>query len=232
MDLAEIRAELEDELGRRLDEIRFFKNQLSSFSSEEEQELFCKSLIVMLYAHFEGFWKAAFGIYVRSINQERLSCRDVVGQIAAASMNRLFKALANPKSKSDFFRKNAPDDSKLHRFARHSEFAERLPEALEKEVRMDVDELVDTESNLTPVVIRKNLYRLGFSHEEFKDEESKINELLRRRNDIAHGSSQRGVPVATYTTLETAILSIMNKIVVLIFDSLRDRRFVQRSAAS
>ena len=225
MDLAEVRAELEEELTRRLDEVRFFRNQLSEFDKLEEKERYCQCLIVMLYAHFEGFWKSAFSIYLKTINQERIACKDAVEHIVAASMSDLFAALSDPNSKSSFFRRSAPDDSKLHRFARQSEFAGRIDDAFATVVAIPVDDVVDTESNLTPIVVRKILFRLGFSYEEFKSEEGTINELLRRRNDIAHGSSRMGVPVNSYTNLESAVIGVMKRVIVLIFASLRERRF-------
>lgn len=227
MDIAEIRAELEEELTRRLDEICFFRNRLSEMEDEGEKERFCQCLVVMLYAHFEGFWKAAFSIYLKSINQERISCRDATEQIVAASMSGLFSALADPNSKCSFFRRTAPDDRKLHRFARHLEFAGRIEEAFATTVAIPIDDIVDTESNLTPVVVRKNLFRLGFSHEEFQSEEGIINELLRRRNDIAHGSSRQGVQVDAYSALESSVFGVMRRVVVLIFDSLRNRQFLR-----
>jgi hypothetical protein len=227
MNVAEVRAELEEELGRRLDDIRFFRNQLSGLDDVSEKERYCKCLVVMLYAHFEGFWKAAFSIYIKAINQESVRCKDVIEQIVAASMSDLFRALTDPNRKCDFFRTRAPDDTKLHRFARQSEFAGRIEEAFERIIDIPIDDVVDTESNLTPVVVRKNLFRLGFTHEEFKEEESTINELLRRRNDIAHGSARTGVPVASYTNLESAVVGVMKRVVVVVFDYLNGRKFAR-----
>ena len=231
MEVAEIRAELEEELSRRLEEIRFFRNQLGEIGRVDDKERYCKCLVVMLYAHFEGFWKAAFSIYLKAINQENIRCRDAAAQIAAASMSDLFNALADPNSKCSFFRLSAPDDTKLHRFARHSEFAERIDNAFDGTVEIPIDDVINTESNLTPVVLRKNLFRLGFSHEEFKEEEGTINELLRRRNDIAHGSAWKGVSLDSYLNLEAAVIRVMKRVVILIFESLNARRFL-RSVAS
>ncbi len=225
MDVAEVRAELEEEMSRRLDEIRFFRNQLSELGCDDEKERYCQCLVVMLYAHFEGFWKAAFSIYLKAINQECIPCKEAIEQIVAASMSDLFSALSDPNSKCSFFRRPAPDDTKLHRFARHSEFAARIEDAFSSVVSIPIDDVVDTESNLTPIVVRKNLFRLGFSHDEFKSEEGTINELLRRRNDIAHGSSRQGVPLDSYFSLESSVFGVMKRVVVLIFDSLRERRF-------
>lgn len=232
MDVAEVRAELEEELSRRLEDIRFFRNKLSDMEDDDSQSRYCKCLVVMLYAHFEGFWKAAFSIYLKTINSEGVQCSDAIEEFVAASMHDLFQALANPNSKSDFFRRTAPDDTKLHRFARHKEFAGSVETAFASVVEIPVDDLVDTESNLTPVVVKKILFRLGFSHEEFKSEEGTIQQLLRRRNDIAHGSARGGVPVNAYTDLESAVISVMKRVVLLIFESLNAKSYLKPPATA
>jgi hypothetical protein len=58
MNLADIRAELEDELQWRLEELRLLKNQLADLRTEQQRDRFRRVLVIMLYAHFEGFWKA------------------------------------------------------------------------------------------------------------------------------------------------------------------------------
>ncbi len=232
MNAANVRAELEEELSRRLDDIRFFRNQLAGLEAPDDRERFCKCLIVMLYAHFEGFWKAAFGIYLKAINREGLKCSEATEQLVAASMNDLFRALSDRKAKCDFFRRSAPYDTKLHRFARHAEFAGRMKDVLDGTVDIAIEDVLDTESNLTPVVVRKNLFRLGFSHDEFKEYEGAIHELLRRRNDIAHGSARNGVPVEAYRKLESAVIGVMGHVVVLIFRSLIGGGFLRSAAGA
>ena len=79
MNLADIRAELEDELRWRTEELRFFKNQLSDFRSDDERNRFRRALVVMLYSHFEGFWKAAFSIYVKALCHWALQNHPLMG---------------------------------------------------------------------------------------------------------------------------------------------------------
>lgn len=227
MTVANLRAELEEELSWRLDEMCFFRNRLADMEDDDSRERYCKCLVVMLYAHFEGFWKAAFSMYLGFINKEEIPCRDAADHIVAASMNGLFCALADFNRKCDFFRRSAPDDTKLHQLARHAEFAGRISDVLDETVNVPIDAIVDTESNLKPVVVRKGLFRLGFSHRELESEEGTISELVRRRNDIAHGSARKGVSVDDYSSLESAVVSVMKHVVVLIFESLRERRFMR-----
>lgn len=50
MNLADIRAELEDELRWRSEELRFLKNQLTDLRNDDERCQFRRALVVMLYA--------------------------------------------------------------------------------------------------------------------------------------------------------------------------------------
>lgn len=51
----ELREELEEELRWRQEELAFFKNQLSNINSEEDSCRYRKSLVFLLYSHFEGY---------------------------------------------------------------------------------------------------------------------------------------------------------------------------------
>ena len=232
MNLNDVRAELEEELTWRANEIRFLRNRLVDLPDITDQERYCKSLVVMLYSHFEGFWKAAFSIYLTELNRMALSCGDAADSIVAASMGELFQSLNDPNKKNTFFRSTAPDDTSLHRYSRHAEFAGRLHEVLSFHVDIPIDLVLDTESNLTPTVVRKTLYRMGFDHEEFKSDEGTVNELLRRRNNIAHGSARSGVQVAAYRTLESSVLGIMQRVVTFIFEALDNQRYLRQRTHS
>ena len=227
MKLAEVRAELEEELSWRLEEIRFFRNRLSDFRKEEERDRYRRAMVVMLYSNFEGFWKAAFMIYVNAINSYRVRCSDATESLVAAAFTDVFEALADGGRKSDHFRSSAPDDTKLHRFCRHSEFVGRMHEFCSQIVAIEPDAVVDTESNLKPGVIRKNLYRLGFKHDAFKNHEGTVDWLLKWRNKIAHGETRSGVKDSEYEPLERAVIDVMKAVLRFIYESLRERRYLR-----
>ncbi|HAW27767.1 MAG TPA: hypothetical protein DCY03_06560 [Planctomycetaceae bacterium] len=232
MNLEDVRAELEEELTWRIEELRFFRNRLADLVTITEKELYSKSLVVMLYAHFEGFWKAAFTIYLSELNRLNLKAGEVAAQIMAASMGDLFQSLNDPNKKNVFFRNTASDDTVLHRFCRQSEFAERLHDVFSTNIDIPIDLILDTESNLKPIVVQKTLFRMGFKHDEFKRDEGTVHELLRRRNDIAHGSARHGVSIQAYNNLESAIIEIMKRVVKFIFDALDNKRFLRTPTTS
>lgn len=74
----ELREELEEELRWRQEELAFFKNQLSNINSEEDSCRYRKSLVFLLYSHFEGYVKIALQTYIKYLNSLSLHQRDVI----------------------------------------------------------------------------------------------------------------------------------------------------------
>jgi hypothetical protein len=224
MNLAELRAELEADRAWREEEIRAFQNWGAALSDEEELKRYRRALVLLLYAHYEGFCKFAFALYVSAVNRLGISCGAAAYSIAAASLADLFRELRNPNKKSDLFRRDLPDDAKLHQFARDREFMERTSEVDKHPVNIP-DDVVDTESNLTPVVLKKNLYRLGLPHEQFEEYKDDINCLLRVRNEIAHGSFKGGVDSKLYEKVRAAAFTIMSGLGAGIMKALSDKAY-------
>lgn len=227
MNVADIRAELEDELEWRVGEMRFFKNQLSDMRNKDHRDRQRRALVVMLYSHFEGFWKTAFSIYVKAINAEAILCKDAIHNLIAASLFDLLAGLSDHQKKHPFFRSKAPDDAKLHQLHRQIEFLSRLPNMEATKVDIPAEKVVDPESNLKPDVIRKNLFRLGFKYDIFQSHEGTVHQLLNKRNEVAHGSTRLGIEEDEYNKLEAAVLDIMNDVVRLLFQSLRRKVFLR-----
>lgn len=226
MNLVRLWEEIEAEQTWRTDEIRFLQNQLELIADEDDKDRFRRAVILMLYAHFEGFCKFSFDLYITAINEEGILCKDANFSIVAGSLSDLFKALRNPDSKSTVFRNSLPDDSKLHIYARNRDFIESSSE-YENQVVSIPDDYVDTESNLKPVVLRKNLYKLGFPHDLFQDVEGLINKLLNFRNKIAHGAMKDGIKEEAYDELKVATFQIMNEVKSRVMKGLTDKQYLR-----
>ncbi len=226
MDLGSLWAQIESEYSKRTDELRFFQNQLAKFATDNEKDQYRRALILLLYAHFEGFCKFSFTLYISTINGEGLKCKEINFPLAAAALHELFKGLRNPTSKSPEFKNALLDDAKLHIFARDREFVERSNDFENKTVAIP-DEVVDTESNLKPIVLRKNLYRLGFQFDKFKSTEWQINRLLELRNGIAHGVLISGISEADYEAQRKSVYDIMTEIKSLVMKALTDKEYLR-----
>jgi hypothetical protein len=226
MNIPKLWSEIEEDLTWRLDELRFFQNQLANIGSEQGQDRFRRALVLLLYAHFEGFCKFALTLYVNSVNSTGITCGEATFAIAAASLSDLFKALRNPEKKIPEFRHALPDDSVLHRFGREREFLERTSEFATRPVRVSED-VVDTESNLKPIVLRKNLYRLGFPPDQFSQYEGDINQLLEYRNKISHGEMQAGLKRDKYQKLNSAVFAVMYEVKRQVMNALQMRAYLR-----
>jgi hypothetical protein len=226
MNLAELRAELEADRAWREDEIRSFQNRGAAIDNSEELNRYRRALVLLLYAHFEGFCRFAFTLYTSAINRSGISCGEATHAIAAASLADLFRNLRNPQKKSSLFHHVLPDDSNLHQFAREREFIERTADVQSRPVNIP-DNVVDTESNLTPVVLKKNLFRLGLPHDQFETYDNDINKLLGIRNGISHGSLRDGIEEKQYEQLRAATFAIISGLGAGIMKALSDKNFLR-----
>jgi len=229
MEVADIIAQIEEELTWRTDELRFLRNQLANMTSEEDKMRYRKSLVVMLYSYYEGFCKSAFQIYIGTINNSLLPRNTVNDYITTASLNEVFLTYHNESKKSSYFNKELPDDSKLHRYSRQVEFIKAMDNLWDEFVTIP-ENIVDTESNLKPVVLRKILYRLGFQYDCFKQYEGEINLLLERRNNVAHGAEKEGLQKEKYEAIETAALKIMTELKKLVVDALIYKSYLRQTS--
>ena len=231
MDLGQVRIELEEEQSWRKNEIRFLRNQLAEISSYNDKKRYRKSLVVMLYSHYEGFSKFAMEQYVLVVNRENVKCKDANPSIVAGAWHSKFSAVESGDKKERVFKNALPTDEKLHRFARRREFVETIPN-FRVEFAKIPDDTVDVESNLKPVVLRKNLYKLGLPHDAFQTYEGKIGKLLAIRNSVAHGAKKEGLRREEYQPIEQAIFKVMDEFMEIIINSLKDKKFLKLTSPS
>lgn len=170
-------ADIEADRRSREGEIRLLERLAEAAPSAIEQGMLRRSLVMLTYAHLEGFAKFALYSYASFINASEIACRDAAVPIAAASLSKVFAALRNPESKHDFFRRAMPDDGKLHLIAREHVFVENYNEAVGVKVSIP-DSLVDTKSNFSADVLRKLLFQLGLSFASVDPHQATLNRLL------------------------------------------------------
>ncbi len=226
IDLQGFREEIEHERLWREDELRLLKNKVQEVENLDKQNILRKTLIVMLYAYFEGICKFSFTAYVRNINKLAMENHEVSWSILASSFNKVFKEL-NSTDKESIFNKGRPDDSELHQFSRRKRFVEEFSSLMEQKVLLNEDEIIDLESNIKPIVIKKVLFLLGIEHSEVDKWSGKINKLLRYRNNIAHGSMKDGIKKETYQELEDEIFQIINSIVLYLSKAIIDKKYTR-----
>lgn len=220
----EFRAALEAELAWRQEELAFFKNQLNEISDEEKNK-YRKSLVLILYSHMEGYIKICLQTYIQYINSQELCRKDVKTGLIVASMHKEFIAYENLERKSEFFRKELPDDTRLHRLYRRVDFMEKVDNFKEQKLYIE-DQIIDTESNLWYIVLQKNLYKIGLPINLFDGYQSAIDALVNRRNSIAHGNFRSGVTAEEFSNWEIKVSDILSGVTRLLYDYANNKKYL------
>lgn len=224
MQLEDIRAEMEEELTWRRQELIFLRNLLSNIRKEEDKEKYRKSLVVMLYSHFEGFCKTCLLIYIKAINDLRISRKVANDSLLTCSMEYIFNKYDDLDRKCSVFKRELPDDSKLHRFYRRTDLTKEFNNFLEEDLFIK-DDVVNTESNLRYTILKKNLFKLGIDYNKFQEYENTINSLVNKRNSIAHGSERYGVREDDFTRIEKDIVKVMENIIRLLMENIQQENY-------
>jgi hypothetical protein len=100
----------------------------------------------------------------------------------------------------------------------------RLSDMLTHRVKLS-DDVVNTEDNLGAEVLRRNLFRLGFTVSQFDHYGIVLDELRNRRNNIAHGFDSSVVREADYERLRRAAFEFMDEVTLAIVDTLENERY-------
>lgn len=224
MNLDEFQASIEMDKSWREDELRFYNNIQAKLELEQRM-LFRKSIICIIYAHIEGFVHFSFSLYIESINSLNLKCREVHSAIAAAALNEEFLALKNPDKKSSLFSRAFPDDAKLHRMCREIEFIEKSLVVQEKSVRIP-KKYINTESNVGPDVLRKLLYQVGLTFDDFEIIKNDLNKLLTARNNVAHGKHKEGINDSDFEAYKRCFYHIFSKLSNVIVIAYANKKYL------
>lgn len=110
-DILEFRGDMEESLSWRINEIVTLKNLLR----EDNHVPVVKTLIVMLYAHFDGFFKDCMECYIKYINSTELSLDKFSDSIITASLNREYAAFENRNKKCKELTSVPPTEEFLHK---------------------------------------------------------------------------------------------------------------------
>lgn len=128
--------------------------------------------IVMLYSHWEGCIKFSAREYLKYLNSMNLRLVDMRDNFKTLSMKSIIK-----------------DCSQSNKTEKYNEITVEL---LTNNKTFKVNEkdklIINTESNLSYIVLKDILFSLGLSIEDYELKENLIKEkLLEKRNSIAHG---------------------------------------------
>lgn len=220
--------ELETEYSNRMNELVAYENFLATHSQDEEfNENYRKMLIIMLYSYFEGFSKQALLIYVDYLNRTNELVSKIKHGLAVATIEKNFMNLANANYKPVNLGERAiKDDGILQLHGRRREFFSDYFEMVGKTLCIP-DTVVDTESNLRSCVLKKLLFKLEIDFTIVDDYQSDINELVNKRNALAHGDRVRGVTLNEYTSYREKVVNLMGQLKSIIYDTFYHKKYLK-----
>lgn len=208
---------LTSDFDRRFDEIIAFKKVIDAGVKSDADRL-RRSLLLILYSHLEGFCVYALREYVKAINLCRFMCKHTSSAIVAGSWHHVFKALHDGDKKCEVFKSSLPDDSELHLHWRRRHFVQEYNRLIEEEVNLS-DDVINSESNLKPLVLKRNMFLVGLDYGMVDDHVKEMQMILARRNPIAHGEDTNGVELEDYDKMESAYFSICTRLIDELVDA-------------
>lgn len=218
-------AQIERDRLQRESEIRLIENLTRGILNDQHRMMLYRTLVIVLYSHVEGFCKFCLYIYVSAINKSGISCRQASRSIAAASLRSAFDALRKRDSKHPVFRNKVPSDDDIHMLWREREFLAQIEKIFEAKVHIN-DNIVDTKSNLGPVVLKRNLYQLGLDFEDVIDHSGALHRLVNTRNAIAHGDIFQCPDLNTVALFRTSAFEIMDFVQRAVLSAIKEKKFL------
>jgi hypothetical protein len=224
MDVSDIRSELEEDLTWRLDEIRHLRNTLlGDVDSAQWPVVAMRSILVLQYAHLEGFAKNTFSIYVSAVNQQTLRASEIHPHLFASALTEEFESVRRGAGDTE-----SEDDRLTRRAKNQVQFVERLRTLSGEVCRIDVDSAVSMEMNFGRDVLRRTLYRLGIPEDSFDHAYYMALEFVRRtRNDIAHGDRKERIEPGAFEANIRKCEDFMNALNRLITRAVSEDMFKQ-----
>ena len=183
---------LDSELSWRRRELNTINLQLQG-ADNHVQVVMIRSGVCLLYAHWEGFIRAAAGRYLEYVANRRLKYRDLERNFMVNDLLHQVRGIAKQRDvdlATDLIEKILDDE---RRFTSRS------------------IEPIDTRSNLDSKVFMDLLSLVGIDQSKYRTKEKLLNtRLVHNRNTVAHGEWS-AMESADYIELHDTIVELMDQ---------------------
>lgn len=189
--------QLEDDLAWREAELAVLRVILANRElTKLQKEVLFRAAWALLYAHYEGFCKFALTVYYDEIAQTKLKLNSLAASIQCLALSKTFKKLRSLP---------APEllSSILSFEATHMTQNYIFPD-------------VDTDSNLWPSKLKELLADADLKLLSLSEYNQTISTLVKRRNKIAHGEQDFISDFEYYKKYESAVLIVVNELILVI----------------
>jgi hypothetical protein len=204
--------ELEDDLNWRETELAILKKQAVLASKDSDRyRVLLRAMWALLYAHYEGFCKFAWDVYLEELQKAGVKRKDCKDEIAKLSLQKKFKTLKgdlSPQSLWDFGQTG---------------FGIMLEDNLDFQIRLE------TQSNLYPSLFKENVIQAGLTCTLIDKYQIELKALVTRRNEIAHGQKMTIKNIDEYKKYEDAALEVMHELAISIIDCLDKKLYLKNT---
>lgn len=187
-------------------------------SAMKESVLFqraCAMAVPMLYAHWEGFAKEALQLYVEFLEGVKVPLSDTEASLLAYAWTGSFRRLSG----------NLTHERKVELIER---FLSSLSSTLAFEKR---EREIDTKSNLFFHVLEELSACFCLDIERMRQHEKKLDALVNRRNNIAHGGREQKLDEKDVEAYRALVLSLMEDLEATLHDAVDNGRYRKGTAA-
>jgi hypothetical protein len=208
--------QLEADLDWREGELASLKHQVvTAKSGSVAERSLLRAFWAMLYAHFEGFWRFALIVYLKELENSGIARAKCLEPLAIFSLRKDFREFRGQWS-----------DQRCLEF-----FAQTLHGLLNAGVEFDVDEddeyVLKGKSNMYPDHLQENCDSAGLQTTLIQTHRTRLNVLVRRRNDIAHGQRATVKDLNEYQEYEDAAFLVMQELAIAIFEALENKTYLK-----
>jgi len=203
---------LDKELGWRKRELTSLWFAVAG-ATETMKRVLCRAAVMLLYAHWEGFVKAAGKAYVQLVARQGLPLAELSPNFIALGVRRRIL-----------------DAGAARKMAPHIQLVELFVKGLNETARFSWKDSIKTRANLTAKNLRDVLDTLGLDYTPYElKAKPVIDRLVHARNGIAHGN---GLPIdeQDYRQLHNGIIELLDTLRSQISDAAA-RHLYRRSAA-
>ncbi|WP_186013825.1 MAE_28990/MAE_18760 family HEPN-like nuclease [Burkholderia gladioli] len=212
---------LDDLLDRIAEELVWRRRELTDIralvqesTGKLRERVLIRAGVALLYAHWEGFVKAAASYYLEYVASHRIPYGRLTPNFVALSLRSKFHELGASQKISSA---NA--------------LADFFCTSLEMQSRVPYKNIVDTKSNLSSKVLQDILATLGLDSTQFETRIQFIDaSLVSPRNHIAHGESL-SLNLNEYLELHDSVITLIETFRNEVENSSTLRRF-ERAVAS
>ena len=206
--------EIEADLNWREGELAAIKIQILTTDRVKHPvryEALLRAITTLLYAHYEGFCRFAWDLYLDTIQRQNIKRNQCREEVIKLSLRKRFKELGGDLSADRVW----------------SFFSNELPALINENIEFNIR--LEADSNLKPMLLKKNSTDAGLSCSMVDQHELLLKTLVSRRNNIAHGQKDIIHDLTEYNKYENAALEAMYELGLSVIDCLDNQEYLKPS---